>query len=624
MTERGRSHRGSDDRRAALRLGLPTIASAAWDDVQVVTGHFGEVRSTAMVDGRTRWRIATDAAVDGVAVSGQGIVAFATRDGRLSASDPAGHTLWSLDGTEPVHLCILHDRLAVARSTHLVVLDIATGLEVAQFEAPSAPRRLRWAPDGAGLVLACTDGTVHVVDARSGAIHYSLRLPDGPAWDAAVASGTGQLAIAGRALYFAEDGAPTTVVPLDSPARLVAWSPDGQTLAVGTQKGGIGQFDSAGAALGRVLEATREVLELAWDPSGLRWATGCRATMGTSVAVAGSALHVGALREGYAVVTPSGVATFDRDGAIMGQLALDEPVRGARVTSWSVDVHTAHRVARSGPDGFDRPLPVPLPAAIAFGPADQVATVAVGSNAPGDPRTLLLQIWNARTSEPSQMAIRAPLEPVDQIALNPDGHWIAARSASHVFVWSTSDGQCLAQLDDVQPSSRGLRFGAAEGRIVSAMRGGTVHLWGPSTVPRVLATGEVTALTLDASGDRLVVGIRSARHAAVQTWNTLSGGKICAALPDVEGHVRAVTCSRGAMRVAALIVEGGRSKMIVWDGLFGRTLARGQTDHALTTLALSEDGARLVVGADDGTVRAWSLEGLPDDEDHVTTLVGSN
>ncbi|MEM6926711.1 MAG: hypothetical protein AAF602_07290, partial [Myxococcota bacterium] len=288
--------------------------------------------------------------------------------------------------------------------------------------------------------------------------------------------------------------------------------------------------------------------------------------------------------------------------------------------SAGVSVHTAHRIAT--PDGFETALPVGLPDAVAFGAPDRVATAEVRTDAVAAPRVLSVRVWDVRTGGPQHAEVAEPQGlAIDQLALDSDEGWVAARIRSRVVVWSTADGTRRVEHDGVQPSVRGLLPVGSGGRIVSAMGDGTVHLWRPEPALEtlILPTGDVTALSLDPTGTRLAVGIRGPRHAAVQTWNTQSGGKICAALPDVEGHVVWVACADGARRVAALLRRSGANEVYVWDGIFGVTLARLRSAVPLSALALSGDGARLVVGARDGGAGLWRLDALDDDE--VTDLV---
>ncbi|MEO0600055.1 MAG: hypothetical protein AAF211_01385, partial [Myxococcota bacterium] len=561
----------------------------------------------------------TEGAVVSLGIADDGAVTFAIRTGRVSVLDARGDGRWSTAYEGPVHLDVSGDQLALVEGGSLAIHDMASGASRWRFDVGSEARRVRWSPAGDAVVLACTDGTVRVVDAGTGEVRTSLRLPTGPAWDAAVAPVGDRLAVAGRALYLAEGAQDWQVVPLTSAGRVVAWSPDGTELAVGTAKGGVVRVDPARRALTRHVESSREVIELAWGDRGIRWATGFRVTRGSTVDVAGSVLHVAAGESAHTLVTASGIAEFDLAGAPNRTVAMAEPVRG--VGSWSagVLVHTAHRLATS--DGFETALPVAMPDAVAVGSPDRIATAEGRAPSVSAPRTLSVRVWDVESGQPRHMEVAEPQGlAVDQLAMDPDEGWVAARIGSRVVVWSTVDGGRRVEYDGVQPSVRGLHSTASGGRLVSAMGDGTVHLWRPEPgEPRVLPTGDVTALALDPTGTRLAVGIRGPRHAAVQTWNTQSGGKICAALPDVEGHVVRVACAEGARRVAALLRRAGANEVYVWDGIFGVTLARLRAKVPLSALALSTDGARLVVGARDGGGGLWRLDAL--DQDEVTDLV---
>ncbi|MEN0063235.1 MAG: hypothetical protein AAGA48_13860 [Myxococcota bacterium] len=577
-----------------IRLGLPTITSAAWHGALQVTGHRNGVVGAS--NGRPQWRFPCATSVIGLKVN-DSTVAFVSQAHQVTVLDNTGQMRWTGDGGPNLDLC--GERLALIEQQNVVIRDVNTGEEHDRFPFEGRARTLRWSNDGRAVVLACTDGTVRIYGVPGGVLHLRHQVASG-VWDAALFGDS--LAIVGQSLHLV--GPAPQVVAMPSIGRAVAWSPTGQELVVGTAKSGVHRFDRRGQNGFRVAQARRPVLDVDWGANGIRWATWSRVFDGSTVRVAGSVLRVAAQERGDVVVTSSGVVCFAPDGSRIQELAVDEPVRGASIhPTGRTYLHTARHVACAGKEPFQRAWSVPLPRAVTVGPGPRLVS-AYHRSSVAEGRTLELRVEHPTSGVVDRSIVEPTALDVEQLGMG-DG-WVAARSDERVVVWSTSSGRPLTVIDGVQPTDRGLVVGKG---LVSAMQSGHIHYWRPTSEPKQLDTGQVTALAVDPSGTRLAVGIQSARHAAVQTWDLRSGGKICAGLPDVNAPVVAIACSVETRRVAA-ILRGSSTEIVIWDGLFGQSLAIGRSEIPWSRLSLSEDGNRLVVGSVDGDVWAWRLDTL--------------
>ncbi|MFO0190104.1 MAG: WD40 repeat domain-containing serine/threonine protein kinase [Planctomycetia bacterium] len=163
---------------------------------------------------------------------------------------------------------------------HPLVLDLASPANWLPIELPAAisPARAAacWLPDG-GLVVSGLEGGVcrlaadlsraTLIDAPlESPVHDLVPAPSGPARVATVGKVTAILALgAGKASTTAE----AIVLPVGEETSAVGWSPDGRSLACGTNSGRVMIFDAAsGAARGQLAPQARLIAGVAYAADG--------------------------------------------------------------------------------------------------------------------------------------------------------------------------------------------------------------------------------------------------------------------------------------------------------------------------------------------------------------------
>ncbi len=219
--------------------------------------------------------------------------------------------------------------------------------------------------------------------------------------------------------------------------------------------------------------------------------------------------------------------------------------------------------------------------------------------------------------------------PVTSVALSADGH----RALSHgwdgtVRLWDTETGQELKRLEgrigrvsSVALSADGRRTLSADGhRALSGGLGGTVRLWDTETgqelkrlhVHTVLG---VSSVALSADGRRALVG---SEEGTVRLWDTGTGRE----LKRFGGHAASVSSlALSADGRRALSADGRRAMLPgapafpfsydatvrLWDTETGQELMRLDVHTVLgvSSVALSADGRRALVGSEEGTVWLW-------------------
>lgn len=223
----------------------PVMESAAWHPTRPLVAVGGLAFEVFMLNGDT------------------GALASQIQSDKL-----AGRVRWNKTG----------DRLAMARLSELVVLDMPSGEVWRKFEnATRSSHDPAFSPDGRLIAVPCHDHKTIIRDLESGevvrtfrhqSIHYST---DWHADGEHLAIGTGTSAI----ILHVPSG---TVTPLSAGTGQqvsIRFAPDGRRVAVGSDHGHISICEmKTGARLGQLKDHTGAARSVAWHPTEDRLASG--------------------------------------------------------------------------------------------------------------------------------------------------------------------------------------------------------------------------------------------------------------------------------------------------------------------------------------------------------------
>ena len=207
------------------------------------------------------------------------------------------------------------------------------------------------------------------------------------------------------------------------------------------------------------------------------------------------------------------------------------------------------------------------------------------------------------------------------VAFSPDGSSLAAgTSDASVLVWNLATRALTATLPQTQPVTSVTWDGPD--RVASSDADGTVSLWELPTP--VLPAGDAsTSLAYSPDGSRLAVGGSNA-----EIWNPRTRAVMASA--PLSAEVNGIAYSPDGRHVAVALGNG------TVQLLSGTTLARVSKPFTVTaagtaeSVAFSPDGKTLVTGADDGSLRFFSLadpgrprllKTVPDSGDYVYTVM---
>jgi WD40 repeat protein len=473
--------------------------------------------------------------------------------------------------------------------------------------------------------------------------------PDGA--QLAVASATGVY------LYQADTLEEIQVIGQGLWVTSIAFSRNGQQLALGLRNGGARVWDFPTSAFSRSLEGSNAaVTSMDFSPDGSQLAIGrvdstlwiWRLTDGqVRHRLRGHSDRVTMVAYGVQPLdaTPGGhmLVTASRDGTILAwnsgtgsSLAYfnqhQQPVNAAIFAPLPPGVEAVNeKLATAGEDGTIRFwLPqqnLPILTMQAFAPSGNVLPEAVGIRtiaftsdggvlASGD-SVGNIALWNAITGEPYRAFQVYRNSPVRQLAFRPGTTFLGSLGDDGIIrIWN---GNPAANVDQTEPEPlasldqfSGAVYALAaqpEGNILASAHGdGAIRLWDLSNGEYLAAlrghNGSVTALAYSPDGSRLVSG---GRDGSLRIWDSSSVPEVQnEALSVLLGHrnmVLDVVFSPDGSRVVS---SGADGTVRLWEIQAGRQISTLRTGQDwVNSLAFSSDGQYLAAGDERGVLQIW-------------------
>ncbi|KAG8723843.1 hypothetical protein FRC09_001545 [Ceratobasidium sp. 395] len=375
-------------------------------------------------------------------------------------------------------------------------------------------------------------------------------------------------------------------------ARLcsVAFSHDGLYVVLGYADGTVCVWDAQTHEMaGKPLRchSAGEILSVACSPDGDHIAAGS----------SDSSVYIWSRRTGQVVVSLAGhtrevhSVAYSPDGAYIVSGSEDRTVR-----IWSVyssQVRLVHE-----PSGYAREV-----FSVAFCPDG--AYVASGGGT--------LCIWNARTGDLVGELLGGHWGSVISLQYSPSGSHLASGSSEDgtVCIWDPLAGQLVTRLLQARgdPAISWASYSLDGEQVLACSILGTLYIWDWSAVEAGVQTCFDNTVDVehalhrgfDGTPDNLCVADRV--KGVGQTHAPQTADK------SAEGHHKAVTALAYSPDGAYIVSGSEDCTLRIWDARTGRMVGQPLEGHTgeISSVSFSPDGTRVVSGSRDNTIRIWDV-----------------
>jgi WD40 repeat protein len=203
---------------------------------------------------------------------------------------------------------------------------------------------------------------------------------------------------------------------------------------------------------------------------------------------------------------------------------------------------------------------------------------------------------------------------VDRVAISPDGrHLVTADQEGTTKVWDAKSGALAFTLDEKSSDSiRSLQFSPDARRIITSSNSNT-RVWDAERGSMLLHLIEIGTriqhVSASADGSRIALAMGS--EVRIHDGHTGAIITTIVATRTSGRELRQIAMTSDGGRVVT-VSEAGFDKMDgaveIWDAVSGKRIARSEGIDRYSPIALTNRGARLIMGGADGVAHVWDLE----------------
>ena len=365
----------------------------------------------------------------------------------------------------------------------------------------------------------------------------------------------------------------------DDEVRSVSFSPDGKTLATGSRDTTIKLWDVAtGKEIRTLTGHTNFVRSVSFSPDGKTLATGSDdQTVKLWDVETGKELPP---LQGHTNFVRS--ASFSSDGKTLATGSDDQTVK-----LWDVETRTEIRTLQGHTDSVK---------SVSFSPDGK--TLATG----GDDKTI--KIWNVATGKEIR-TFKGHNDVVRSVSFSPDGKTLATGSDDKTIkLWDVATDRQLRPLKGHNDFIFSVSFSPDGKTLATGSRDKTIKIWNVATGKEIRTLKHrafVSSVSFSPNGKMLASG---SDDRTVKLW-TVATGQAIRTFEKYRDVVRSVSFSPDGKTLAT----GSRDKTIkLWNVQTDEEIhtLKGH-DAGVTSVSFSPDGKTLATGSNDKTIKLWNV-----------------
>jgi len=401
----------------------------------------------------------------------------------------------------------------------------------------------------------------------------------------------------------------------------VAFSPDGKTIASGSYDDTIILWDAATGEMKRQLKGhSSGVTSIAFSPDGKTIASGNGD--GTIILWDAATGEIRRQLKGHTWDVSS--VAFSPDGETIASGSCD-----GTIILWDAATGEMKRQLKGHTNWVQRVAFSPDGSTIASGSDDE--TIILWDAATGEMRRQLkghsspvwsvafspdgktiasgsedhtIILWDAATGEMRRQLKGHLFWQVFSVAFSPDGKTIASGSSDHtIILWDAATGEMKRKLSEGTWSVHSVAFSPDGKTIASGRYDGAITLWDAATgeMRRQLKGHSSVVWSVAFSPDGKTIASGSEDHTII-LWDAATGEM----RQQLKGHSSVVASVAFSPDGKTIASGSWDDTIILWDAATGEVKRQleGHT-HWVQSVAFSPDGKTIASGSKDGTARVW-------------------
>jgi WD40 repeat protein len=358
-------------------------------------------------------------------------------------------------------------------------------------------------------------------------------------------------------------------------SRVVAWSPDGEFLASGSEDNSVRLWEVAtGNEIRRFQGHESSILSIAFSPDGRTLASASNSVRLWEVATGNEIRRFQEPESSFESVA------FSPDGKSLASGSDDKSVR-----LW--EVATGNEIRRF--QGHENPI-----SGVAFSPDGKALASGSGDNT--------VRLWEIATGNEIRR-FQGHEGSVWSVAFSPDGKDLARSSSDNtVRLWEVATGNEIRRFQGHEDSVWSVAFSPDGKDLASASFDNSVRLWEVATGNEIrrFKGHESSFWSAAFSPDGRVLA-SSSLDDTVRLWEVATGTEI----RRFQGHKYSVLSAAFSPDGRALSSTSEDNSVRLWEVATGNEIRRFQGHK--NPVAFSPDGNALASASEDNTVRLWEV-----------------